>query len=82
MPLYTDPYDLATEDVPSEIDALAKWSGGVPGYSYTDELWFIDIYTLEGTMRANPGAYIIEGVSGEFYPCAGDIFEQTYEEIE
>lgn len=35
--------------------------------------------TLEGTMAANPGYYIIKGVNGEFYPCKPDVFEQTYE---
>jgi len=39
------------------------------------------IETLEGTMHALPGDYIIRGVEGEFYPCKPDIFEQTYEPI-
>lgn len=38
------------------------------------------IDTLEGTMEANTGDYIIKGVKGEFYPCKPDIFEKTYEE--
>ena len=37
------------------------------------------IETLEGTMAANPGDFIIKGVSGEFYPCKPDIFVATYE---
>ena len=40
------------------------------------------IETLEGTMQANVGDYIIKGVKGEFYPCKPDIFEQTYEVAE
>lgn len=40
------------------------------------------IPTLEGTMTANPGDWIIEGVNGEFYPCKADIFEKTYEAAE
>lgn len=39
----------------------------------------IQIETLEGTMTANPGDWIIRGVKGEFYPCKPDIFEATYE---
>ena len=39
------------------------------------------IHTLEGTMHAQIGDYIIRGVQGEFYPCNPDIFEQTYEEV-
>ena len=38
---------------------------------------FID--TLEGTMTAAIGDWIIKGVKGEFYPCKPDIFEATYE---
>ncbi|CUM22663.1 hypothetical protein KQ805_03055 [Listeria monocytogenes] len=40
---------------------------------------FADIKTLEGTMRAERGDYVIKGVQGEIYPCKPDIFEQTYE---
>jgi len=39
-----------------------------------------DIKTLEGTMRANIGDWIITGVNGEKYPCKPDIFEKTYEQ--
>ena len=39
----------------------------------------MDIETLEGTMHASVGDYIITGVRGEQYPCNPDIFEQTYE---
>ena len=42
----------------------------------------LSILTLEGTMTANIGDYIIRGVKGEFYPCKPDIFEQTYEEVD
>ncbi|MDN9182206.1 hypothetical protein KLJ11_15875 [Clostridioides difficile] len=41
-----------------------------------------DLKTLEGTMRANRGDYIIQGVKGEIYPCKADIFEMTYEKVE
>lgn len=37
------------------------------------------IETLEGTMNASVGDFIIKGVNGEFYPCKPDIFEKTYE---
>lgn len=40
------------------------------------------IPTLEGTMAANPGDYIIRGVNGEFYPCKPGIFEKTYDLVE
>jgi hypothetical protein len=41
----------------------------------------IQIHTLEGTMAAAPGDYIIRGVQGEHYPCKPDIFEATYEAV-
>ncbi|MCI4313226.1 hypothetical protein MRE09_19320, partial [Clostridioides difficile] len=41
-----------------------------------------DLETLEGTMRANKGDYIIQGVKGEIYPCKADIFEMTYQKLE
>lgn len=37
------------------------------------------IATLEGTMTAQPGDWIIRGVTGELYPCKPDIFAATYE---
>lgn len=41
----------------------------------------MEIETLEGTMIAHPGDYIIKGIQGEIYPCKPDIFEQTYEKV-
>lgn len=46
-----------------------------------DPAW-CEIITLEGTMVASPGDYIIQGVNGEFYPCKPDIFEKTYDIVE
>jgi hypothetical protein len=42
----------------------------------------LPIKTLEGTMVASIGDYIIKGVKGEFYPCKPDIFEETYERVQ
>ena len=39
------------------------------------------IATLEGTMIASKGDYVIRGVQGEFYPCKPDIFQQTYTRV-
>lgn len=41
----------------------------------------IYITTLEGTMKAEQGDYVIRGVQGEFYSCKPDIFERTYERL-
>lgn len=42
----------------------------------------VQIPTLEGTMTANPGDWIITGVKGERYPCKPDIFAATYEPVD
>lgn len=39
----------------------------------------LNIQTLEGTMRADVGDWVLRGVKGEFYPCKPDIFDATYE---
>lgn len=41
----------------------------------------LEIRTLEGTMKASCGDWIIKGINGEFYPCKPDIFEKTYEAV-
>ncbi len=56
---------------PSDIDA--GWSGTQPEH--------IAIDTLEGTMRALAGWWVIRGVKGEFYPCEPGIFAATYEAV-
>ena len=51
--------------------------GGTRGINNSPEGLYI--VTLEGTMRADKGDWIIKGVKGELYPCKPDIFEATYE---
>jgi len=73
---------------PVVIDALL-WTGenfddvasfmGVAAPYFDNGYVLID--TLEGTMKAVPGDWIIKGVKGEFYPVAPDVFEQTYEPV-
>jgi hypothetical protein len=66
----------------------AKWCGGeavrdeTPGQSLKTYYWHILIPTLEGTMQARFGDYIIRGVSQEYYPCKPAIFAETYEPVE
>jgi len=58
---------------------------------HTGDIWFrnagtgaceMQIQTLEGTMTAQQGDWIIKGIKGEIYPCKPDIFEATYEPVE
>lgn len=48
---------------------------------YLPDSDYYEIETLEGTMRADHGDWIIKGVNGEFYPCKPDIFAKTYEAV-
>lgn len=51
------------------------------GKAAEDDPGEIEIETLEGTMTAQPGDWIIKGVKGEFYPCKPDIFIATYDPV-
>jgi hypothetical protein len=57
---------------------------GAPSWVEMD--WFagesLHITTLEGTMRADVGDWIIKGIKGELYPCKPDIFEATYDAVD
>jgi hypothetical protein len=57
---------------------VASWCGGK---SIGGAIPAVFIETLEGTMRADVGDFLIRGVQGEFYPCKPDIFEATYEAV-
>lgn len=50
-----------------------------PGIKTLDPFIRLDVPTLEGTLAALAGDWIIRGVKGEFYPCKPDIFAATYE---
>jgi hypothetical protein len=52
------------------------------GIGFTPPDGNVFIPTLEGTMTASPGDWIIKGLCGEFYPCKPDIFEKSYEIVE
>ena len=59
---------------------VAAWCAGEWRYENGDESKpYIAIHTLEGTMTADLGDYIIRGVKGEFYSCKPDIFAATYD---
>lgn len=57
-------------------DEVAPWCSGRASEADAGAL-LID--TLEGTMVAAPGDWIIRGVAGEVYPCRADISAATYE---
>ena len=70
------------EDAGMEPTEISQWCGGKVvswAMSEASEDLLLEIPTLEGTMTATYGDYIIKGVQGEFYPCKPDIFAKTYE---
>lgn len=61
------------------IDDLLIWAGANNVRLEEETEPYIYIQTLEGSVMAAPGDWIIRGVSGEYYPCKPDIFAATYE---
>lgn len=69
------------EDPTWIVEALEKGDATIVSSNDLGES-VMQIKTLEGTMIAQQGDYIIRGVQGEIYPCKPDIFEATYEKVE
>lgn len=59
----------------NEINEYRKRPVVITAYQTTEEK---TIETLEGTMKASKGDFIITEVNGEQYPCKPDIFYETY----
>jgi len=64
------------------LPKLKEFCPQLTKHCYDTECPTCIIRTLEGTMEASSGDWIIKGVKGEFYPCKPDIFEKTYEPVE
>ena len=81
-PVVIEAFRLGIDDVPDwfmdklENDDVRVWINSKSGVRCAR------INTLEGTMLANVGDFIIKGVKGELYPCKADIFYATYEAVE
>lgn len=70
-------------DTPQNTADLSEFIGKDIAVDYANpQAPVLKIETLEGTMSASVGDYIIKGVKGEFYPCKSDIFEATYKKVE
>ena len=82
-PVVVEAWEFTRESLTNIESWVRKYSDAITLVSqYGGEVLYIEIETLEGTMRADLGDYIIRGVEGEFYPCKPNIFEQTYEKVE
>jgi len=83
MPFYTKkPIPIEARQITIEnADELAAWSKSDIVRRPDGTMAGMMVYTLEGTMTGAMGDYLIKGVRGEFYFCAKDIFEETYEAV-
>lgn len=72
------------------LEEIKEFVGDSLIYNINDAAWkvgkdaptvHIKIKTLEGTMVAKAGDYIIRGVNGEIYPCKAEVFWRSYEEV-
>jgi hypothetical protein len=81
MPYYTKkPIPIEARQVTVEnAEELAEWSPSVIVKSPDGTMTGMMVYTLEGTMTGSIGDYLIKGIRGEFYFCAKDIFEESYD---
>lgn len=50
--------------------------------AYGDNDSKLVIRTVNGPVTVQWGEWIIQGVNGELYPCAADVFAKTYEPAE
>lgn len=74
------PVEIEARKVNSEdYDDLTDIVGWCGGRAVDEDNHLIAIDTMEGTMYADNGDWVIKGVKEEFYPCKPDIFEATYE---
>lgn len=78
-PVEVEAFQFGYDKQPPWFDE-AIISGKVSLYMMVND-FCVEIQTLEGTMVARIGDYIIRGVKGEIYPCKADIFEMTYEVV-
>lgn len=74
-----DGYEASAREIEKAFRAEYEIEGY--GADYGGRLVRLRIKTLEGTMTADPGDWIIKGVKGEVYPCKPDIFAATYEAV-
>lgn len=74
-------YDMSTKEYPTW--ALEAFNSPLEILSLCAEKESIKLHikTLEGTMIASDGDFIIKGIKDELYQCKPDIFEELYDLI-
>lgn len=71
----------AVEWTGKNIGDIIKFMGSdAQNWTYDDD--FLYIHTLEGTMIAQKGSFVVKGIRGEFYAVEPSIFADTYEKAD
>ena len=73
QPLEIEAFQWTVDQVPE------WWTEASKDFKIDIPTTSVFIPTLEGTMEAKKGDYIIKGIKGEIYPCKAEIFEESYE---
>lgn len=88
LPVDVEAMRFEEEMFPADIETWVNNNGGFTRYECLQESdegrcvpeggHKLSVVTLEGPMEVKPGAWVIRGVKGEFYPCDDEIFRLTY----
>lgn len=80
-PVVIEAVQFTTTEARKEGGAFAFSQANGIGYFEDGLGGWPEVHTLEGTMRMEPGDWLITGIKGEKYPCKPDIFAATYEPV-
>lgn len=78
-PIIVEAFRFRHEDFPDWLHDRLRVYGAPLAGDVMDLGDFLEIHTLEGIMRGEPGDWIIKGVKDELYPIKDEIFRKTYE---
>lgn len=84
-PVVVEAMQLTADNFSDVLRWIRQNGGATAGLNFNAngpiEGRYIDIGTLEGTMRLCVGNFLVRGTVGEFWPVRADIFEQSYEAV-
>lgn len=68
----------AVEFTGNNAEELNEFTNGAAKIKIIEGEPVLSIDTLEGTMLAPVGSYVIKGTMNEFYPCIAEVFNKKY----
>lgn len=63
------------------LEMVAAWCEGQVGRSSTGPFVIVHSLDGEGSRKAHPGDWVVQGTRGEFWRVREDIFAETYEAV-